>query len=274
MQRVEKMIRVGAPVQSVYDMWHDFERFPEFMENVQEVRTDGFGRSHWRIRGPMNNTMEYDAQLTEDDPNRSIGWRSIEGTGDLQTSGAVTFTELGDRETEIRVVLQWFDTPGGPVGEALSRVLQNPDKMLEDDLLRFKHLVEGQSTGAGMTSGMGSMDGMSTGMSTGGSMTGEDRLHSMDNDTMHRGMGNGSSGVMHRGSVSDFTYDLITALQSKLEAITVYETFVEDCREAGDQRCAQIFEEIWRDDERHAQMLSEELERVVRAGHLTGQRAA
>lgn len=53
----------------------------------------------------------------------------------------MTFTDLQDN-TEVHVVMQWFDAPGGGMGEKLSRMLQNPDKMLEEDLRRFKDVLE------------------------------------------------------------------------------------------------------------------------------------
>lgn len=75
-------------------------------------------------------------------------------------------------------------------------------------------------------------------------------------------------------SIADHTYDLITTLQSKLEAVGIYETFIEDCREAGAEECAQLFEEIWHDDERHVQRLALELERLARSGSFMDRRAA
>ena len=38
MQRVERSIRVSAPVSKAYDYWRDFQNFPRFMEHVEEVR--------------------------------------------------------------------------------------------------------------------------------------------------------------------------------------------------------------------------------------------
>ena len=70
-------------------------------------------------------------------------------------------------------------------------------------------------------------------------------------------------------AISDPAFDLITALQSKLEAVAVYETYIEDFEEAGDDRCRQLFEEIRRDDEQHAERLRAELERLVREGKFT-----
>src|SRR5438477_9623300 len=96
MQRVEKSIRVKAPVSRVYQLWRDFENFPRFMEHVDQVRAlDGEGRrTHWKIRGPMGTTVEYDATLTQDEPHRSIAWNSTEG--DMSTTGNVAFTEQDD----------------------------------------------------------------------------------------------------------------------------------------------------------------------------------
>lgn len=143
MQRVEKSIRVNAPIEQVYQFWRDFANFPRFMEHVEEVRaTDASGRfSHWKLKGPLGTSAEFDAELTKDDPNCQIGWNSTGGK--LGTSGAVTFAEVGGG-TEVHVVMQWYDPPAGPLGEAASRLLQNPDKMLEEDLQRFKDIAEGR----------------------------------------------------------------------------------------------------------------------------------
>jgi uncharacterized membrane protein len=141
MQRVEKSIRVAAPVDRVYRFWRNFENFPKFMEHVKEVRLlDPDGKtSHWVIEGPLGAQAEFNARLTQDDPNRSIGWNSIDGN--MGSTGNVTFTDMQDN-TLVHVVMQWYDPPGGAVGEAASKLLQDPEEMLEDDLHRFKETVE------------------------------------------------------------------------------------------------------------------------------------
>ncbi len=148
MQRVEQSIRVKAPAKKVYQYWRNFENFPKFMKNVEEVRLlDPEGRmSHWKIAGPLGVPVEFDAKLTQDEPGRAIGWNSVGGT--IETSGAVTFQQL-DNDTVLHVVMQWYDTPAGAVGEAASRVLQNPSAMLQEDLQRFKDIVEGR-VGSGL----------------------------------------------------------------------------------------------------------------------------
>ena len=162
MQRAEKSVRVAAPASEVYAYWRNFANFPQFMEHVEEVRVmGGDGRlSHWKLKGPLGKSVEYDAEITSDEPNKLIGWNSTRG--DMQTTGTVTFAESNDN-TLVHVVMQWYDPPAGPLGEAVSRLFQDPDKMLEEDLHRFKDVVEGRgrhmpagSTSTGASGSMGS----------------------------------------------------------------------------------------------------------------------
>lgn len=44
----------------------------------------------------------------------------------------------------VHVIMQWSDVPGGAAGEVTSRVFQNPESMLEQDLQRFKGIAEGR----------------------------------------------------------------------------------------------------------------------------------
>lgn len=143
MQRAERTIRVNAPAQKVYEFWRNFENFPRFMEHVEEVRpVSGNDRmSHWKLKGPLGTSAQFDAELVTDEPGKQIGWNSRGGS--METSGVVTFTEAQGM-TEVHVVMQWYDTPGGAIGEAASRWFQNPEKMLEEDLQRFKDIVEGR----------------------------------------------------------------------------------------------------------------------------------
>jgi bacterioferritin (cytochrome b1) len=66
--------------------------------------------------------------------------------------------------------------------------------------------------------------------------------------------------------VSDLEYDVLSTLQSKLEALEVYEAYLEDCEEADDDECRQLFQQIRDDDARHAERLHETLARIMKAG--------
>ncbi len=67
-------------------------------------------------------------------------------------------------------------------------------------------------------------------------------------------------------AMSDLSYDVLTALQSKLEAIAAYEVYIEDCEDAGEEQTRTLFEELMQEEEQHAERLRSELERLVREG--------
>jgi uncharacterized membrane protein len=147
MQRVERSVRVASSAETLYGLWRNFENFPQFMEHVESVRVSGPDKrqSHWKLKAPLGMSVEFDAEIWEDEANKSIAWRSRDGN--IGMSGNVTFAEL-ETETQVHVIMQWFDPPGGPIGEFLSRTLQNPEVMLEEDLHRFKQWAESQSGSA------------------------------------------------------------------------------------------------------------------------------
>src|SRR5689334_5976279 len=140
MTKVKKSLTVDAPVDVVYAAWHNFENFPSFMSNIEEVRVVGGGRSHWKAKGPLGANAEWDAEVTMDEPNQAIGWRSIEGNRTVKTAGRVNFKDAGDA-TELDVTIE-YDAPGGLVGEAVAKVFSNPERQVEEDLERFKQMME------------------------------------------------------------------------------------------------------------------------------------
>ena len=64
--------------------------------------------------------------------------------------------------------------------------------------------------------------------------------------------------------ISDSTYNLLAVMLSKLEGLEAYDTYLEDMDGDG----AKIIEQIRKDDERHAQMLREAIEKLIKEGGL------
>ncbi len=143
-QRVESSVVVEAPVERVYDYWRNLENLSNFMTNVEEVRAMGPDRTHWRVKGPLGAKMEYDAQTTQDEENRAIGWNSVDGN--VQTTGQVRFQELGPERTRVDVTMNYSNPPGGKLGEVGSRLVANPQVMVDQDLQYFKEIMEGRAT--------------------------------------------------------------------------------------------------------------------------------
>src|SRR5919107_5671526 len=143
-QGVESSVVVEAPVSRVYEYWRDLENLSNFMSNVEDVRSTGPGITHWRVKGPLGAKVEYDAQTTQDEENRAIGWNTVDG--DVQTSGQVRFQELGPERTRVEVTMNYSDPPGGKLGEVGSRIVADPQAMMDQDLQYFKEIMEGRAT--------------------------------------------------------------------------------------------------------------------------------
>jgi uncharacterized membrane protein len=139
-QRVNEGIEVEAPVEVVFRYWSNFENFPNFMSNVEEVRMSAQDTSHWRVKGPLGKSVEFDAKTTEMDPNRGIGWNTVDG--EVMTSGEVRFEEAGPGRTRADVTMNYADPPGGAVGETVANILSNPERNLKEDLQNFARIVE------------------------------------------------------------------------------------------------------------------------------------
>lgn len=139
-QRVNESIEVNASKDQVFRYWSDFTNFPEFMDNIEEVRMTGEDISHWKVKGPLGKSVEFDARTTEMDPDRGIGWNTVDG--EVMTSGEVRFEELGPDRTRVEVTMNYADPPGGKAGEKVASILSDPSKSTRQDLENFERIVE------------------------------------------------------------------------------------------------------------------------------------
>lgn len=133
---------VLRPAEEVYAFWHDLARLPSFMAHLDEVRITAPGRSHWRVSAPFGRTVEWEAEMIEEVPGRSIAWASLEDA-EVRNSGEVRFDPApGNRGTEVHVTLR-YDMPAGPLGAAIARFFgEEPHQQLDDDLRRLKQVLE------------------------------------------------------------------------------------------------------------------------------------
>jgi uncharacterized membrane protein len=143
--RVEKTLRVRAPVDQVWELWSNFENFPRFMAHLREVRKLDEGRSRWVAAGPAGVPVAWEAVITDWVPNQFIGWQSAEGSP-VNTSGQVRFQEASDSETQIDVQLS-YQPPAGVAGHTIAALLGvDPKRAIDEDLVRLKSLLEDQKT--------------------------------------------------------------------------------------------------------------------------------
>lgn len=135
-------ITINATPDAVYAFWRNFERFPMFMYHLESVRTTGESTSHWVAKAPAGTTVEWDAEITDDEPGARIAWRSSEGAS-VANEGSVRFVPApGGRGTEVHAELT-YQPPGGALGSLVAKLFgEEPNQQLGDDLRRFKQLLE------------------------------------------------------------------------------------------------------------------------------------
>lgn len=139
--QVQKTFTVNRPVDEVYQFWRNFENLPQFMQHLERVHVLDERRSHWVAKAPTG-SVEWDAEITNDQPNQRIAWRS---TDDAQISnqGEVRFRPApGEGGTEVRVALS-YQPPAGVAGALVAKLLgEEPTWQVTEDLRRFKSLME------------------------------------------------------------------------------------------------------------------------------------
>ena len=101
----------------------------------------------WRAHSPLGGTVEWEAELTHEVPDRELGWRSLPGS-QVGNTGVVRFepSPLG-YGTQLQVEMI-YAPPAGRLGATVARMLgEEPHRQIEEDLQRFKLRME--SPGAG-----------------------------------------------------------------------------------------------------------------------------
>jgi uncharacterized membrane protein len=145
--KVERSVVVNRPVQEVYHFWRNFENLPRFMDHLESVSVLDENRSHWVAKAPAGMRVEWDATIHNEIDNQLIAWRSLPGA-DVNNAGSVHFTSVGEGQTEVRVVLS-YDPPAGKLGAAVAKLLgEEPATQVDDDLRRFKQVMEAAVTTA------------------------------------------------------------------------------------------------------------------------------
>jgi uncharacterized membrane protein len=138
---VEHSITINQSPEKLYAFWRDFENLPRFMEHLKEVKRIDDRKSHWIAVGPMNYSVEWDAEVINDEPGKLIAWRSI-GSAEVDNAGSVRFIDAGNGSTELRVVIDYIP-PAGSVGWAVAKLFrQEPKLQVKSDLEKLKTMLE------------------------------------------------------------------------------------------------------------------------------------
>lgn len=142
MSTVQKSIDVEVPVRAAYNQWTQFETFPAFMADVERIEQLDDTTTRWHVK-VLGAERTFDADITEQEPDQRIAWRS---RGETQHAGVVTFHKLDEGRT--RVSLQMDLEPNDwveKVGDAVGAI----DMRVKSDLDDFKRFIESRDRESG-----------------------------------------------------------------------------------------------------------------------------
>jgi uncharacterized membrane protein len=140
-QVTARAVTISKPVAEVYRVFRDFSNLPSFMENVVSIDLLDDKRSHWVVKAPGGRTVEWDARVTDEAPDRYIAWESEPGA-DVPNAGRVDFRDAGARGTVVTATIT-YDPPMGFIGKVVAKMFQRePAIQARRDLNRFKQWLE------------------------------------------------------------------------------------------------------------------------------------
>jgi uncharacterized membrane protein len=157
---MQDSIEVEVPIRTAYNQWTQFEEFPNFMKDVEDVRQIDDTHLYWRAN-IAGKPVEWTAAITTQIPDRRISWRSMSGP---PNSGAVTFDRVTDHRTRVTLRMS-YRAPGiaEKVGDALGVVRAE----LSGNLHRFADFIQARQIETGAWRGT---------VGGGATMTGGDRF--------------------------------------------------------------------------------------------------
>ncbi|HEY0747199.1 MAG TPA: SRPBCC family protein [Steroidobacteraceae bacterium] len=139
---VGRSVTIDRPRAELFVFWRDFANLPRFMHNIQSVTVMDTRRSHWVVEAPAGKTVEWDAEIIDEEPGALIAWRSLEGAS-VRNSGRVEFRDSQDGRGTVVTVTIVYDPPGGALGKLIAKLFQKEPKIqARQDLRRFKQLME------------------------------------------------------------------------------------------------------------------------------------
>lgn len=148
---------VNKPKNEVYSFWRKLENLPSFMKHLKTVEEHDNKRSHWEALLPGNlGLIKWEAEIVEEEENRKIAWRSVEGST-IENAGKVVFEEaLGGQGTKLDIIIS-YRPPAGDVGRKVAGWLNSTvEKYIREDVANFKDHIEStqpNTTGIGISVG-------------------------------------------------------------------------------------------------------------------------
>jgi uncharacterized membrane protein len=112
------------------------------MSHLDSVTDLGAGRSRWEAHTPGGLPLQWEAEITADEPGQRLAWETLPGAN-LRHHGSVTFRPaIAAGETELHVEMT-YAPPGGAVATAVAELLNGlTSQQVKEQLRACKQILE------------------------------------------------------------------------------------------------------------------------------------
>lgn len=138
----QRNFRVERPPAEVYAFWRDFHNFKKATRAADQIEVQNPHHSRWVVRGPFGITLSWNAEITVEEQDRRVGWKTM-GAADVPHVGQVVFTSLdGGKATDVAIAVD-YKMPLGFLGEAIAWVTgAGPSGFISEEIARVKLAIE------------------------------------------------------------------------------------------------------------------------------------
>jgi HSP20 family molecular chaperone IbpA/ribosome-associated toxin RatA of RatAB toxin-antitoxin module len=145
MTRIEQSVEVNAPAPTVYNQLTQFEDYPRFMEDIEEVRQLDDTHLHWRAK-LNSHDLEWDAEIMEQVPDQLIAWRNTSGPIKLEK---VEVRPLDQNKSKVTMTMEYEEPQQQAQGQESDLDIKVAE-LAAHDLMHLKRFIEsrGRETGA------------------------------------------------------------------------------------------------------------------------------
>jgi len=144
---VQRTLTIRRTPQDLYAFWRDVENTPRYIPLVQSVRKIDEKKSHWIATSPTGQRLEWDVEITQDQPGRLMVWQVSGNKAMLGEGGRISFREAPrQRGTIVTLEVDFVGRKG------LQNTLEIPvlgrvtglflESWILETLRRFKALME------------------------------------------------------------------------------------------------------------------------------------
>ncbi len=138
METISASIDVNVPVHVAFQQWTQFEDFPRFIPDLQQVRRLDDRHVSWRAQ-VLGVPLEWSSEIAQQITDELIAWKSTRGP---QSAGYVEFDSLSAKSTRVTLQVS-FDTEG--VLPTLADLANAAPERLYAELEHYKRYLEQQA---------------------------------------------------------------------------------------------------------------------------------